>query len=46
MLIKPVYRGTIDTAEDMLKSSAQLAVMKGTAAAVLLKEDPRPAVQG
>ena len=45
MLIKPVYSGTIDTPEDMLESSAQLAVLRGSAHAVSLKEDPRPAVQ-
>ena len=45
MLIKPMYRGTIDTSEDMLRVSARLAMVKGSATEMLVKEDPRPAVQ-
>ena len=45
MLIKPIYRGTIDTPKDMQKVSAKLAILKGSSMEILLKEDPRPAVQ-
>ena len=45
MLIKPMYRGTIDTSEDMLRVSARLAIPKGSATQLLVEEDPRPAVQ-
>ena len=45
MLIKPIYRGTIDTSEDMLRSEAKLVIEKDTATEVLVKEDKRSAVQ-
>ena len=45
MLIKPMYQGTINTSQDMLKISAQLLINKGSATEVLVKEDPRPSLK-